>query len=271
VPPGLAACPPAALEVRARLSDLQSPSLSLLSTCSQPSYYSMQEYVRQRMQQFLQNPALDERLGTPAAAAMRQAALELLGSGGQATGGPEAGGLPREMALTFKHDCRCVGPAAGASIPPADQRAVAALSSFDPLDTVTMLLGLRWCPAISWLRQPRRGTLFIHPVPLALPRAPPAPPPPPARSHLGCSDGHCQLCAQSQSRRCPQAFAPKYLAGDAIKAACGASIRRASGLATAGPEQGACCFALHCLSDRDSTSRKQGGRGPHVGCRAPAA
>lgn len=47
----------------------------------------------------------------------------------------------------------------------------------------------------------------------------------PCCRHLGCADAHCQLCAQNQLRRCPQAFCPKYLAGDPLKAACGAAIR----------------------------------------------
>lgn len=57
------------------------------------------------MQQLLQHPALDERLGAPAAAELRQAALEILG--GQAMALPSAGGPARELALVFKHDCRC--------------------------------------------------------------------------------------------------------------------------------------------------------------------
>ena len=35
----------------------------------------------------------------------------------------------------------------------------------------------------------------------------------------------CALCMQNPQRRCDRNFADKYLAGDVIKAKCGASIR----------------------------------------------
>ena len=35
----------------------------------------------------------------------------------------------------------------------------------------------------------------------------------------------CELCAQTQHRRCMSTFAAKYLAGDSLKAKCGARIR----------------------------------------------
>lgn len=44
--------------------------------------------------------------------------------------------------------------------------------------------------------------------------------------NLGCLDPACTLCAQNPQRRCNDScFAPKYLAGDILKAKCGASIR----------------------------------------------
>ena len=43
--------------------------------------------------------------------------------------------------------------------------------------------------------------------------------------HLGCNDTTCALCAQNPQRRCQGNFASKYLAGDVLKAKCGASIR----------------------------------------------
>ena len=43
--------------------------------------------------------------------------------------------------------------------------------------------------------------------------------------HPGCAEAHCTLCRQSQSRKCGRTFAPKYLAADILKAACGAPIR----------------------------------------------
>lgn len=57
----------------------------------------------------------------------------------------------------------------------------------------------------------------------------------------GCLDMACALCAQNPQRRCDRNFAEKYLAGDVVKAKCGASIRvevvdRATGQA-ASPEQ----------------------------------
>jgi hypothetical protein len=48
---------------------------------------------------------------------------------------------------------------------------------------------------------------------------------------MGCTDAHCLLCAQNQNRRCTRTFAGKYLAGDLLKAACGATIRCAGLLA----------------------------------------
>ncbi|KAK9817517.1 hypothetical protein WJX74_004575 [Apatococcus lobatus] len=42
---------------------------------------------------------------------------------------------------------------------------------------------------------------------------------------LGCLEPGCQLCAQNPHRRCEGNFANKYLAGDVLKAKCGASIR----------------------------------------------
>ena len=42
---------------------------------------------------------------------------------------------------------------------------------------------------------------------------------------LGCRDGRCALCAQCQYRRCVGHFDGKYLAGDMLKAKCGAEIR----------------------------------------------
>lgn len=45
------------------------------------------------------------------------------------------------------------------------------------------------------------------------------------RRHVSCADVHCLLCAQSQNRRCPRTFSPKYLAGDVLKAGCGATLR----------------------------------------------
>jgi len=43
---------------------------------------------------------------------------------------------------------------------------------------------------------------------------------------LGCLDAACTLCVQNPQRRCNDScFAPKYLAGDILKAKCGASIR----------------------------------------------
>ena len=42
---------------------------------------------------------------------------------------------------------------------------------------------------------------------------------------LGCLDTECSLCAQNPHRRCEGNFAGKYLAGDVLKAKCGASIR----------------------------------------------
>lgn len=44
--------------------------------------------------------------------------------------------------------------------------------------------------------------------------------------NLGCLDPACTLCLQNPLRRCNDScFAPKYLAGDILKAKCGASIR----------------------------------------------
>ncbi|KAK9825131.1 hypothetical protein WJX81_002021 [Elliptochloris bilobata] len=44
--------------------------------------------------------------------------------------------------------------------------------------------------------------------------------------NLGCLDPGCMLCLQNPQRRCNHScFAPKYLAGDILKAKCGASIR----------------------------------------------
>ncbi len=42
---------------------------------------------------------------------------------------------------------------------------------------------------------------------------------------LGCRDARCPLCAQCQYRRCVGHFDGKYLAGDMLKAKCGAEIR----------------------------------------------
>ncbi|KAK9790768.1 hypothetical protein WJX73_001816 [Symbiochloris irregularis] len=42
---------------------------------------------------------------------------------------------------------------------------------------------------------------------------------------LGCLDQECSLCAQNPHRRCEGNFSGKYLAGDVLKAKCGASIR----------------------------------------------
>ncbi|KAK9806750.1 hypothetical protein WJX72_001396 [[Myrmecia] bisecta] len=41
----------------------------------------------------------------------------------------------------------------------------------------------------------------------------------------GCLDSECPLCAQNPLRRCEGNFAQKYLAGDILKAKCGAAIR----------------------------------------------
>lgn len=38
-------------------------------------------------------------------------------------------------------------------------------------------------------------------------------------------DQECSLCAQNPHRRCEGNFSGKYLAGDVLKAKCGASIR----------------------------------------------
>lgn len=46
----------------------------------------------------------------------------------------------------------------------------------------------------------------------------------PSRS-LGCLEPGCALCAQNPNRRCSNNFSGKYLAGDVLKAKCGASIR----------------------------------------------
>lgn len=43
--------------------------------------------------------------------------------------------------------------------------------------------------------------------------------------NMGCLDEDCNLCAENPKRRCDCNFAPKYLAGDILKAKCGASIR----------------------------------------------
>lgn len=42
---------------------------------------------------------------------------------------------------------------------------------------------------------------------------------------LGCLEPGCALCAQNPNRRCSANFSSKYLAGDVLKAKCGASIR----------------------------------------------
>lgn len=43
--------------------------------------------------------------------------------------------------------------------------------------------------------------------------------------NLGCNTASCLLCAQNPNRRCNRTFSPKYLAGDVLKAHCGASIK----------------------------------------------
>ena len=43
--------------------------------------------------------------------------------------------------------------------------------------------------------------------------------------NLGCMDPGCKLCEQNPRRRCTGNFAEKYLAGDPLKAKCGAAIR----------------------------------------------
>lgn len=81
---------------------------------------------------------------------------------------------------------------------------------------------------------------------------PPLPAPPPRGLalvfrhnclHSSCADERCALCAQSQARRCTRAFAPKYLAGDALKAACGAGIRCAPC-----PQLFVCCWPGPCIA-----------------------
>ena len=41
----------------------------------------------------------------------------------------------------------------------------------------------------------------------------------------GCPDMACRICAENPNRRCRGNFADKYLAGDVLKATCGAPIR----------------------------------------------
>ena len=41
----------------------------------------------------------------------------------------------------------------------------------------------------------------------------------------GCPDMACRICMQNPNRRCRGNFADKYLAGDVLKATCGAPIR----------------------------------------------
>jgi hypothetical protein len=43
--------------------------------------------------------------------------------------------------------------------------------------------------------------------------------------NLGCADADCRFCAQNPNRRCDAEFFSKYLAGDVLKAKCGATIR----------------------------------------------
>jgi len=72
---------------------------------------------------------------------------------------------------------------------------------------------LHWCicaaqRADGWLEVRRRQLCWL-----------------PCRN-LGCLDPACTLCLQNPLRRCNDScFAPKYLAGDILKAKCGASIR----------------------------------------------
>ena len=42
---------------------------------------------------------------------------------------------------------------------------------------------------------------------------------------MGCRNAACPLCTQCQHRRCNSEFNGKYLAGDVLKANCGADIR----------------------------------------------
>lgn len=44
------------------------------------------------------------------------------------------------------------------------------------------------------------------------------------RSNQGCLDNECQLCKHNPNRKCVGNFNGKYLAGDILKARCGASI-----------------------------------------------
>ena len=70
---------------------------------------------------------------------------------------------------------------------------------------------------------------------------------------MGCTDAHCLLCAQNQNRRCTRTFAGKYLAGDLLKAACGATIRCAGLLACLcllRPGAFICAGRLSCLGTR---------------------
>lgn len=41
----------------------------------------------------------------------------------------------------------------------------------------------------------------------------------------GCPDMACRICMENPNRRCRGNFADKYLAGDVLKATCGAPIR----------------------------------------------
>ena len=46
-----------------------------------------------------------------------------------------------------------------------------------------------------------------------------------AGRNLGCLDTDCNLCKENPHRRCDGNFSNKYLAGDVLKAKCGAAIR----------------------------------------------
>lgn len=77
---------------------------------------SLQAYVHARIQHFNTQPALQQRLGPEAAAALQTATVELLGfaaAGGGVDGlqaqAAAAAVRPPELALVFKHDCLHLG------------------------------------------------------------------------------------------------------------------------------------------------------------------
>lgn len=116
LPSELAACPPAALEVR-RSPPFSSPypSATTRFISSFPVFHfrfvpRMQAYVQRRIRQFNSLPQLRQHLGDHAATSLETATLTLLATGcggpaAQAGRAPPPAG-PAKLALVFRHDCR---------------------------------------------------------------------------------------------------------------------------------------------------------------------